>query len=111
MSSEDGRQPPSSVEARLVLLQTEVEQLRTALSSRIVIEQAKGILIERLAETPEGAFELLRAAARRARRNLHDLAAEVVQTRTNPPDLEREIENRRRVTMRESRIRHQTKSH
>ena len=43
------------------------QQLEQALSSRIVIEQAKGVLVERLALTPDEAFELIRTAARRHR--------------------------------------------
>jgi len=55
-------------------------QLQTALDSRIVIEQAKGILAERESITPDEAFDKMRRQARSERRKLHDLAAEIVAT-------------------------------
>jgi hypothetical protein len=61
-----------------------VEQLETALESRIEIEQAKGILRERFGWTVEEAFTILRHAARNSRRNIHDLAHEVVQLADTP---------------------------
>jgi AmiR/NasT family two-component response regulator len=63
---------------RLRALETENEQLRHALRSRIVIEQAKGAISARLQMTPDEAFELMRGIARRRRRKLHDYAAEIV---------------------------------
>ena len=73
------------------LIRTENEQLRMALASRIVIEQAKGVLVERIDLPPEDVFQLLRMAARRARRNLHEVAEEILKTRTTPDYIEREI--------------------
>jgi hypothetical protein len=55
-------------------------QLQTALDSRIVIEQAKGILAEREAISPDEAFDKLRREARSSRMKLRDLAAEIVAT-------------------------------
>ena len=55
-------------------------QLQTALASRIVIEQAKGILAERYGTTPEDAFEKMRSDARSRRMKLHDLAAGIAGT-------------------------------
>lgn len=54
------------------------EQLQTALNSRILIEQAKGLLAERLQLSVSEAFTLLRAAARRSNRRLSDLARVLV---------------------------------
>jgi AmiR/NasT family two-component response regulator len=65
-------------EYELEALRTENAQLRHALQSRIVIEQAKGAVSVRLNTTPDVAFELMRALARSQRRNLHDFAAAVV---------------------------------
>jgi hypothetical protein len=70
---------------RVARLSTRVEQLQTALDSRIVIEQAKGMLAERLGVALEDAFELLRSTARSRRIRLHDLATELVGTRAWPP--------------------------
>jgi len=56
-----------------------------------VIEQAKGVLIERLDLPAEAVFELLRSAARRSRRRLRNVDAEIVKTRVTPSYLEREI--------------------
>jgi hypothetical protein len=52
-------------------------QLQLALTSRIVIEQAKGVLAERLRISPDNAFEVLRGAARSRNRLLSDLARDI----------------------------------
>ena len=57
---------------------TLAEQLQTALNSRIVIEQAKGVLAERRNLDMEQAFILLRSTARESSRRLSDLARAVV---------------------------------
>jgi hypothetical protein len=59
-------------------------QLQEALESRIVIEQAKGVLAERYAVSPDEAFLLLRNTARFNRVKLRGLAADVVASRTTP---------------------------
>lgn len=53
-------------------------QLQTALVSRVVIEQAKGVLSARGDLTVEQAFSALRRYARAQRKSLTDLAREVV---------------------------------
>lgn len=53
-------------------------QLQGALASRIVIEQAKGILAGRHGMTPDAAFEVLRGHARSHRVKLHELARGIV---------------------------------
>ena len=53
-------------------------QLQRALESRIVIEQAKGVLAERFKLGLEEAFALLRGAARAKRIRVRDLARDVV---------------------------------
>jgi GAF domain-containing protein len=53
-------------------------ELQGALDSRVVIEQAKGVLVGRHGLTPRQAFERLRGLARDQRRPLAEVAAEVV---------------------------------
>jgi AmiR/NasT family two-component response regulator len=60
-------------------------QLEHALESRIVIEQAKGVLAERLQIPIETAFQGLRQAARNQRLKLHELAREVIASSETPP--------------------------
>jgi AmiR/NasT family two-component response regulator len=54
------------------------EQLRTALSSRIAIEQAKGMLAERTGLEVGDAFEVIRAYARSSNQRLRVVAADLV---------------------------------
>jgi transcriptional regulator with GAF, ATPase, and Fis domain len=57
---------------------TLTDQLQTALNSRVLIEQAKGVLAERLHINLDHAFTLLRNAARNRNRNLSELALAIV---------------------------------
>lgn len=59
-------------------------QLRTALDSRVVIEQAKGVLAERRALDVGSAFELMRWYARAHRTKLTEVAARVVAGTLDP---------------------------
>ncbi len=54
------------------------EQLRRALHSRVTIEQAKGMLAQRHGTTPDSAFASLRGYARRHRRQLTEVAEDLV---------------------------------
>lgn len=53
-------------------------QLQLALNSRIIIEQAKGVLAERLRVTPDEAFVMLRRYARDHNHRLTELAGDVI---------------------------------
>jgi GAF domain-containing protein len=57
------------------------EQLQVALTSRIVIEQAKGFLAERLGVNVEAAFGELRRYARANNRGLTGVASDIVEGR------------------------------
>lgn len=67
------------------------QQLQAALSSRVLIEQAKGILAERERREMDRAFDLLRRTARSQRRLLSDVAADLVggQWRIGDPPADR----------------------
>lgn len=62
----------------------QVEQLEHALRSRVVIEQAKGMLAERLSITPLEAFNRIRRHARHRNLRLHAVAAAVVEGKLTP---------------------------
>jgi len=63
-------------------------QLQTALNSRILIEQAKGIIAERVHCDLATAFSLLRRQARSSQRRLSDLAQAIVDGSEQLPSLE-----------------------
>lgn len=55
-------------------------QLQQALDARVVIEQAKGVLIAREGMSPREAYERIRSDARSQRRRLPEVASEMVHT-------------------------------
>ena len=57
-----------------------LNQLRIIMMSRALIEQAKGILMERHKVTEDQAFTILTHASQRTNTKLRDVAAELVQT-------------------------------
>ena len=54
------------------------EQLQTALNSRVLIEQAKGVLLALTSTSVDEAFRLMRDYSRRHRLPLRQVAAEVI---------------------------------
>jgi len=62
-------------------IQDRVDHLEIALTSRVVIEQAKGILAERLDMSPDSAFQLLRSYARSRNLRLSDVADDLIRGR------------------------------
>jgi hypothetical protein len=74
----------ASVAVRAVHERQALEQLgrnlHQALSSRDVIGQAKGILMERLRVTPEDAFDLLRRASQQLNVKLREVAQQLAET-------------------------------
>jgi hypothetical protein len=63
-------------------------QLQQALDSRVVVEQAKGVLAERWGVRPDTAFTALRGYARSRRARLADLARQVVDHTLDPESLQ-----------------------
>ncbi|TRV72236.1 ANTAR domain-containing protein [Streptomyces sp. 130] len=61
--------------------EAEAEQLRTAMVSRAVIDQAIGIVTHLLDCAPDRAFDVLRALSQRTNRKLSAVAAELVRAR------------------------------
>jgi two-component system, response regulator / RNA-binding antiterminator len=70
-------------------LRERVDQLETALHSRVAIEQAKGVLMERFGLSPDRAFELLRRAARNDRESVQRVAALVTASPVTPDSVAR----------------------
>jgi PAS domain S-box-containing protein len=68
-----------------------VGQLETALLSRVVIEQAKGVIAGRHGLDLSEAFEVIRSAARSERIKLHDLSRSIVESATTPPAVARQL--------------------
>lgn len=65
-------------------LRLAVGQLEHALSARVLVEQAIGVIAERGGWTTRYAFELIRRIARSQGRRVHDLAGEVVASVVDP---------------------------
>lgn len=63
------------------------DNLQAALESRAVIEQAKGILIERHKITPDQAFQVLAKTSMAMNRKLRDIADDLVRTGVLPQPL------------------------
>lgn len=63
------------------------EQLQSALDSRVVIEQAKGVIAARAGVGVGVAFDLLRSAARASQRPVLDVATDVVRGHLLPSTL------------------------
>src|SRR6476659_4586031 len=87
----DARALPAQVAAemeRLVVYadaqERKVSELQGALDSRVIIEQAIGILAERFDLPIPDAFEVLRSAARNSRREVREVAEEVRASRETP---------------------------
>jgi hypothetical protein len=78
--SRDKAEPPPNVRQ----LQETVAQLEHALTVRVRVEQAIGVLAERHRLRPRQAFELLRSAARARGRRVLEVAGEVVDSASNP---------------------------
>lgn len=83
----------NALDATRFLLERTI-QLQAALESRVVIEQAKGILAERIGISLDEAFSFLRSAARSQGLKLTALAIEVIHSPEMPPELARVVDIR-----------------
>ncbi|KAA1248787.1 GAF and ANTAR domain-containing protein [Mycobacterium simiae] len=72
---------------------TLMPQLRSALTSRVIIEQAKGLLREMLDVSVQEAFQLLRTYARGNGEHLTDVARRLMTDRQSRPALVAELAN------------------
>ena len=60
-------------------------QLKSAMESRATIEQAKGIIMATSHCSPDEAFEVLVRASQRENRKLRDIAVDLVERNSKPP--------------------------
>ena len=81
-----GPRPPRPADGvdEVVRLRASVRQLEHALSSRVIVEQAIGVLSERWRVVPRDAFEQLRRVTRSHGLRIHDLAKLVIESSTDP---------------------------
>lgn len=63
---------------------TLADQLQRALDSRVIVEQAKGVLVERRGVSPDEAFGVLRTYARSHSMRLHEVCRQVVEEQLRP---------------------------
>jgi transcriptional regulator with GAF, ATPase, and Fis domain len=73
------------------------EQLQSALNSRVLIEQAKGVLAERLNVPVDEAFTVLRSGARSRNRRLSELAQAIVDGSEQLPPVQNRADRRWRA--------------
>ncbi len=76
--------PRSTEEGEAARLAVTVAQLEHALSARVRVEQAIGVLAERHRLRPRQAFDLLRNVARSGGRRVIEIAETVVDSASNP---------------------------
>jgi hypothetical protein len=78
------RSEPVSEEGEAARLAVTVAQLEHALTARVRVEQAIGVLAERHRLRPRQAFDLLRNVARSGGRRVIEIAETVVDSASNP---------------------------
>ncbi len=78
-------EPDEALTGLVARLRAELEGIRRAMRNRAVIEQAKGVLVERLGVGPDAAFEHLVQLSQRANIKLAEVAAALVGTTAPDP--------------------------
>ena len=76
---------------RVRVLENEVAQLRTAMASRAVIEQAKGVLMLLTGCGDERSFDLLTHISSHTHRKVREVAAELVSSAAGRAELPEDI--------------------
>ena len=83
---------PGTEDDRVHALETEVAQLRTAMSSRAAIEQAKGILMLLTSCSEQVAFDLLAHISSNSHRKVRDVAVAIVESAAGHAGLPEDIQ-------------------
>ena len=78
-------EPADALSAVVARLRNELDGLRRAMRNRAVIEQAKGVLVERMGIAPDTAFDQLVSLSQRTNVKLVELAATLVGTNVPAP--------------------------
>src|SRR6266536_4332412 len=79
-------EPTEALAALVAKLRTELTGVRTAMRNRAVIEQAKGVLVERLGISSDEGFDHLVRLSQRANIKLIEVAAAIVGTTAPDPE-------------------------
>lgn len=80
-------EPAEALAAVVAKLRAELTGVRTAMRNRAVIEQAKGVLVERLGISPDEGFDHLVRLSQRSNVKLVEVAAAIVGTSAPDPQL------------------------
>src|SRR5690349_24585794 len=83
---EGAPEPAEALAAVVAKLRAELAGVRTAMRNRAVIEQAKGVLVERLGITPDQGFDQLVRLSQRTNIKLIEVAAAIVGTTSPDPN-------------------------
>ncbi|GAA4217925.1 SpoIIE family protein phosphatase [Actinocatenispora rupis] len=81
-------EPTEALASVVARLRDELSGMRRAMRNRAVIEQAKGVLVERLGVTPDDAFDQLVRLSQRTNIKLAEVAAALVGATAPAPDPE-----------------------
>jgi PAS domain-containing protein len=81
----DASEPTEALAAVVARLRAELAGVRTAMRNRAVIEQAKGVLVERLGVSPDESFDHLVRLSQRTNIKLVEVAAAIVGTTAPDP--------------------------
>jgi serine phosphatase RsbU (regulator of sigma subunit) len=101
-------EPAEALAALVAKLRAELTGVRTAMRNRAVIEQAKGVLVERLGITPDQGFDHLVRLSQRTNIKLIEIAAAIVGTTApdpNAPDVVNLIDDELRQFVAQTRER------